>query len=154
MSQLPLVIAILAALASPSWARSEGRTIAYPSASVWATAVRFIAVDQRAKIVDRDHDAGYVMFEITDGGKQYRGSLEIVALTVDGNPSVKFIIDIADRPQWMELAMLKKLEQKVRAELGAPAPPKKKGSDTTCTTCPDDKKPDDKKPDDKKPDGR
>jgi len=33
------------------------------------------------------------------------------------------VLQIADRPSWLEIAMLGRLERKLRAELGSPAPP-------------------------------
>jgi hypothetical protein len=103
-------------------ARSE-KTLAYPRDQVWSTAVRFLAVDEHAKITEKDTDAGYVTFELRDEGRPYRGSLEVVTVNRDGHGAVRFVLQIADRPSWMELAMLARLEDKLRAELGSPAPP-------------------------------
>lgn len=108
----------------PAWARSE-KTLAYPRDQVWSTAVRFLAVDERAKITEKDAEAGYVTFELRDEGRPYRGSLEVVAVNHDGHSAVRFVLQIADRPSWMELAMLARLEDKLHAELGSPTPPRK-----------------------------
>lgn len=121
-----LIIVFLLVAPAMVEARSESKPIAYARESVWSTAVRFLAVDERAKIGEKDVDAGYVMFELPDDGKLYRGSLEIVPLVIDGNPNVKIVITIVDRPPWMEHAMLKRLERKLRADLGSPNPPKPK----------------------------
>jgi hypothetical protein len=136
------VLVVLWMLLAPATvdARTESKPLAYAREAVWSTAVRFLAVDERAKLLDRDADAGYVMFEIKDDGKTYRGSLEIVPIVVDGNPSIKFVVTLIDRPPWMELAMIKRLEQKLRAELGSPNPPKPKPKE------PDDKPKDGDKP--------
>lgn len=107
---------------APAWARSE-KTLAYPRDQVWSTAVRFLAVDEHAKITEKDADAGYVTFELRDEGRPYRGSLEVVTVNHDGHSAVRFVLQIADRPSWMELAMLSRLEDKLRAELGSPTPP-------------------------------
>jgi hypothetical protein len=105
-----------------AWARSE-KTLAYPRDQVWPTAVRFLAVDEHAKITEKDAEAGYVTFELRDEGRPYRGSLEVVTVNHDGHGAVRFVLQIADRPSWMELAMLARLEDKLRAELGSPTPP-------------------------------
>ncbi len=105
-----------------AWARSE-KTLAYPRDQVWSTAVRFLAVDEHAKITEKDTETGYVTFELRDEGRPYRGSLEVVTVNRDGHSAVRFVLQIADRPSWMELAMLARLEDKLRAELGSPAPP-------------------------------
>ena len=122
---LTLVSAVCSVAVHPeaAWARSE-KTLAYPRDQVWSTAVRFIAVDEHAKITEKDADAGYVTFELRDEGRPYRGSLEVVTVRQqDGQSAVRFVLQIADRPSWMELAMLARLEDKLRAELGSPTPP-------------------------------
>jgi len=119
---LASVVALAAlAPAAPASARSE-RTLAYPRDQAWPAAVRFLAVDERLRLVDKDADAGYVLFELSDEGKRFRGSLEVVAVPGEGRPLVRFVLTIEDRPSWLEIAMLRRLERKLRAELGAPAP--------------------------------
>jgi hypothetical protein len=119
---LGLVLAAGLVLPHPAWARSE-KTLAYPRDQVWPTAVRFLAVDERVKITEKDAEAGYVVFELRDDGKTFRGALEVMTVTHDGRSSVRFVLQIADRPSWLELAMLARLEDKLRAELGSPQPP-------------------------------
>ena len=139
-------LAILALLfTSTAWARSE-KTLAYSREAAWPAAVRFIRVDEGLKIVEKDADAGYVLFELKEEGKTFRGSLEVMTVVVDNRPVTRFVMQIEDRPMWIEVAMLQRLERKLRAELGAPAPPpSKKPAPPT-----DEKKPD-KKPDDGAP---
>ena len=126
--RLASILLVIALAATPAAARSE-KTLGYAREQVWSTAVRFLIVDEKAKVLDKDADAGYVLFELRDEGKAFRGSLELATVTVDGRSSVKFILHIDDRPSWIELAMLQRLERKLRAELGAPPPPKKKPDD-------------------------
>lgn len=102
-------------------ARSE-KTLAYPRDQAWPAAVRFIRVDAHWKIVEKDADAGYVIFELHEENKTFRGSLEVIDAVKDGRHQVRFVMQIEDRPEWLELEMLNKLEQKLRAELGSPAP--------------------------------
>jgi hypothetical protein len=117
-----LVLSLALAVASPAWARSE-KTLAYPRDQAWPAAVRFLRVDEQLKIVEKDADAGYVLFELHDEGKTFRGSLEVITVQQDGQTQVRFVIQIEDRPSWLEIAMLKRLERKLKAELGSPAPP-------------------------------
>ena len=112
---------LVAVLAAPASARSE-KTFAYPRDQAWPTAVRFIRVDESLKIIEKDADAGYLLFELRDEGKIWKGSLEAISVTVDGRPLVKFVITIEDRPSYLETTMLVKLERKLRDELGTPAP--------------------------------
>lgn len=109
------------ALATPAGARSD-KTLAYTRENVWPTAVRFLVVDEKVKVTDKDPDAGYVMFELRDEGKTFRGSLEVMTVVRDKRTSVRFVLQIADRPEWMEVAMLNRLERKLRTELGSPSP--------------------------------
>jgi len=122
--RLAAACSLAGALASPAvaWARSE-KTLAYPRDQVWPAAVRFLVVDERLKITEKDADAGYVMFELREDRRVFRGSLEVVTVVRDGRTAVRFVLQIADRPSWLELAMLGRLEDKLRAELGSPAPP-------------------------------
>jgi hypothetical protein len=102
-------------------ARSE-KTLAYPRDQAWPAAVRFIRVDAHLKIVEKDADAGYVIFELHEENKTFRGSLEVIDTEKDGRHVIRFVMQIDDRPQWVEIDMLNKLERKLRAELGSPAP--------------------------------
>jgi len=112
---------LLIATAAPAAARSE-KTLAYPRDAVWPTAVRFLRVDEGLKIVEKDADAGYVIFELREEGHTFRGSLEVMTVKVDGRTVVRFVMQIEDRPSWIEIAMLTRLERKLRSELGTPAP--------------------------------
>jgi hypothetical protein len=119
MKRLAL-IAVLA-LASPAWARSE-KTLAYPRDQVWPTAVRFLVVDEHVKVTEKDPDAGFVTFELRDDGKTFRGALEVMTVVREGRTLVRFVLQLEDRPSWLEIAMLTRLETKLRAELGMPSP--------------------------------
>jgi hypothetical protein len=120
--RVTLAVALTAGLTTPAWARSE-KTLAYQRAEVWPAAVRFLVVDEHLKVTEKDAEAGYVLFELRDDGKLFRGSLEVMTVVRDGRSLVRFVVQIADRPSWLEIAMLTRLETKLRAELGSPAPP-------------------------------
>jgi hypothetical protein len=114
--------AFFAAGPSAAWARNE-KLLGYSPSSVWSPLVRFVRVDENLKIVDKDAEAGYLIFELRQDKKVFRGTLEVIAASKDYGARV--IIDIADRPSYVELAMLERLERKLIAELGpAPSPPK------------------------------
>lgn len=137
-----LVLAILLS-AQTAWARAE-KTLAYQREAAWPTAVRFIRVDERLKIIEKDGDAGYVLFELKEEGKTFRGSLEVMTVVVEGRTLVRFVMQIEDRPSWVEVAMLARLERKLRTELGSPAPPPtKKPKDEDKPKADDKPKPDD-----------
>src|SRR3954470_21627105 len=100
MRRLLASLLLLAALSSSALARSE-KTLAYTREAVWPTAVRFLVVDEHVKITDKDPDTGYVLFELRDEGKTFRGSLEVVTVVRDKRTSVRFVLQIQDRPDWM-----------------------------------------------------
>jgi len=116
-----LALLLSLAAATPALARSQ-KTLAYPRPEAFATAVRFIRVDEGLKLIEKDGDAGYVLFELHEEKRTFRGSLEVIDVVQEDRHQVRFVITLADRPEWQELEMLGRLEQKLRAELGAPAP--------------------------------
>lgn len=120
----PLIFAagLLALLASPAAARSE-RSTYHGFEKVWPTAVRHLAVDEKFKILERDAETGYVTFEVTDHGKVYGGALEVVKVDDGGRPATRLVLHIADRPSWMEGAVLDRLLAKLHKEHGDPPPP-------------------------------
>src|SRR4051794_27714223 len=99
------VLFVLLLLGSTALAKSD-RTFHWKADRIFPTSVRFLRVDQHATIVDKDADAGYVVFDFADDGKTYHGSLEVVKVT---DSDTKVIIELEDRPPWMESAMLDKL---------------------------------------------
>lgn len=124
------VLALLLA-GGDAHARSE-KTLAYPREPAWSAAVRFIRVNAGLKVIEKDAEAGYVIFEFKEEKKTFRGSLELIEIVKDGRKLVRFVMTIEDRPSWVEIDLLTKLEQKLRAELGTPAPtpsPKPKQDD-------------------------
>ena len=122
-----MVAMVVASFAGPlatksAEARTE-KTLAYPRTEAWATSVRFIRVDAHLKVTEKDADAGYVLFELREDGKTFRGSLELADVIEDGRHVVRFVLTIEDRPSWLELQLMGKLVDKLHAELGEPAPP-------------------------------
>ena len=121
MRRLLASLAFVVFASAPASARSE-KTVGYGREQVWPAAVRFLVVDEHLKVTEKDADAGYVMFELREENKVFRGALEMVALSGDKGARVKFVLHIEDRPDWVEIAMLTRLERKLRSELGTPAP--------------------------------
>lgn len=108
-----LALALLLATAAPAWARSQ-TVVTYPGDRVFAAAVRFVRVDLDAKLVDKDAEAGYVVFEYVDDGKAFRSSLEVIAT----DKGVTIVCDIADRPDYLEQMLLDRLRRRLREDLG------------------------------------
>jgi hypothetical protein len=122
MRRLLLAFALSAGMTGAASARSE-KTLAYQRDQAWPAAVRFLRVDAKLKLIEKDAEAGYVLFEYREENKTFRGSLEVIELVKDGRKLVRFVVQIEDRPAWVEIELLTKLERKLRAELGTPAPP-------------------------------
>jgi hypothetical protein len=117
---------LLALIAAPPVAEARSQlTFGYRADQVFAASVRFLRVDEDATIVDKDADAGYVIFSYRSEGKTFRGALEVVATEKDGRAQVTVAITLTDRPDYLEATMLERLRRKLRAELGdePPAPP-------------------------------
>jgi hypothetical protein len=116
----PLVGSLL--FATSADARSE-KQLGYTREQAWPAAVRFLRVDAHLKVVEKDADAGYVLFELREEGKTFHGALEVVDVTQGAHHSVRLVLTIEDRPQYMEIQLLDHLEHKLHVELGSPPPP-------------------------------
>ena len=104
----------------------------YPIAEVWPTAIRFLRVDRGATLREKDAESGYVLFDLTEGGKTYKGSFELVRTAdSEGREATRVVANLPDLPRHFESTLLDKLALKVREEYGspAPAPPRGGGSD-------------------------
>ena len=127
MSRLIRLVAVVVALAFMSggarlaWARSD-RVVIYAPAKVFPTAVRFLRVDAHARIIEKDADAGSVLFEVDLEGKTFPGSLELIDADANGRPAARVVIKLEGQPSYVETIMLDKLERKLRDELGPPPP--------------------------------
>lgn len=124
-----LALLTVLALAAPAAAKVE-RTVAYRMQQVWPTAIRFLRVDEGLEIVDKDAEAGYVVFVVVEKGKQYQGSLELIAATDGDRPVVRLVLKIGGRPEYTEAGLLDRMLDKLAREYGdtpeeprpAPAP--------------------------------
>jgi len=138
---------------APVEARTTAET-AYSPGEVWSTAIRFLRIDRGYQILERDAEAGYVLFGYVDGETKARGSFEILSKRDDKEKlTTVLVINIPDVPRHVERLLLDKLDRKLREELGAPSPirrdPPKDDDDRPAKDS--DKGRDDK---DKKQDGR
>jgi len=97
----------------------------YPVDQIWSTAVRFLRVDQRFPILEKDRDAGYILFDyVEEPTKVHKASLELVPVVqTDGRSGTKVVLTIPDKPRHVEVLLLEKLQKKALEELGAPPPP-------------------------------
>ena len=112
----------LLALPDAASARSE-RTLGYRLAEVWPTTVRFLRVDRRYPITDRDKEAGFILFVYPGTGavKKCRGALEMVPVRGErGERLLRIQLTIDHQPSYVEVDLLERLERKLRSEHGPP----------------------------------
>lgn len=83
-----------------------------------------------------------MLFDLTEEKHTFRGALELVSVGDGGKDGVRLVLRIQDRPAYMEEAMLERLEQKLRRELGQPKPvPRPKPAPAPADPAPDETKP-------------
>lgn len=112
----------------------------YTFEQTFGSGLRLLRVDMGFKILERDRELGYIVFEYTSpesGNATYNGSMELV----DAKDGVHVAVQIPKMPQYHERMLIDGLEKKLATEHGDP--PKKKDRDK-------DKDEDDDKDDDDK----
>ena len=133
MIRIALIVALAAAaLVAPSRAAARTQaTLSYSYDKVWPTVIRFLRIDERLRVTEKDAEAGYVLFELEDDGYTFRGSIELAKVRDQERRNASLIVvHINDRPAYMEQGLIDRLHQKLRRELGDPVdpppPPEKK----------------------------
>ena len=122
MRRLCLALALLLTGAQPALAKAQ-RDFGYAAEQLWPTLLRFLRVDERVKILEKDADAGYVLFELIEAKKTFSGAVELVKVTDPaGHVATRVIIKITDRPAYMEEALLNRLGAKLHDEQPPAAP--------------------------------
>ncbi len=104
-------------------------TVSYSYDKVYPSSVRFLRIDEGVKVIEKDSEAGYILFELTEEGKTYEGSFEVARVRDDdGRKASRLVVRIKDRPAYMEQGLLDRFGLKLREELGLPEdpPPEKK----------------------------
>src|SRR5882724_5325796 len=117
------LLAVAGILASPATAAARSaRELPYGAERVWPVLVRFLRIDEKLKLIEKDEGAGYVLFELADGKRTFHGAAELARITDGtGRASVRVTVRLEDRPSYMEDGILDRLAVKVRDELGDPA---------------------------------
>src|SRR5262249_5788406 len=113
----PMLVALAAA---PAFARSSV-VVPYTLSEVWPAAIRFLRVDRNYRVREKDEPAGYVLFDLPENKRTYRGALEMVKTTDDeGRAATQLNCSIADLPRRYEVTLLDLLAAKVAEERGPP----------------------------------
>ncbi len=145
---------VLLLAAPPDVAARSLQEASYPSDLVWATAVRFLRVDLRFPVLEKDKEAGYILFDYVQEAKVYKGALELVAFEeASGRAATRVAVSVPDLPRHIEAVLLEKLARKLKEELGSPAPVRSRPNkdDSKGTGEPSKRKPTEKQPDDADP---
>jgi hypothetical protein len=118
-------LVLLAAALAPATALARSTSVVpYPQGEVWPTAIRFLRIDRGASIREKDVDSGYVLFDLPEGGKAWKGSLELVRTTdPEGREATRVVVTLSDLPRHFEGVLLDKLAIKLKDEYGTPAAP-------------------------------
>ncbi len=112
--------ALIVLLAAGSIASAKTtREYAYPYDPVWSALVRFLRVDEGLKVLEKDADTGYILFELVESKRSFRGAAEV--MRQEG--ATRVVMRLTDRPSYMELGLLDRFADKLREELGDPLPP-------------------------------
>jgi hypothetical protein len=118
------VLGICLAMAGTAEARSK-RNTTYRYSQLWSTTVRFLRVDNRFPIAEKDKKDGYILFEYREQGKKYQGALELIPTVSNGKQYIRLSLQIANMPGYVETVFLNRLMKKLRKEYGDPPPPQK-----------------------------
>jgi hypothetical protein len=117
---------LLALSRAPDANASSAYTSPYTYDQTFGTMLRLLRVDMGLKIVERDKELGYILFEYTSpesGTRVSNGSAELV----DGKNGVQVALQLPQMPRYHEQMIVDQLAKKLQDEHGAPprkeAPP-------------------------------
>ncbi|HUT77427.1 MAG TPA: hypothetical protein VM285_07060 [Polyangia bacterium] len=120
---LPYAMVLVLGLLSAATAEARtDRMLTYRQGQIWTGLVRFLRVDQGYRILERDREAGYLLFEYKDGGRDCSGSLEMVQVVESGRQYIRARLQIPSMPSYVEVVLFDKLERKLKNEYGDPPP--------------------------------
>jgi hypothetical protein len=111
---------------APDASASVAYVSPYTFDQTYGTALRLLRVDQGFKILEKDRELGYVVFEYSSpeaSGKTHQGTLELV----ESKSGVHVTVQIPQMPQYHERVLVDALVKKLSSEHGDP--PKRKRAD-------------------------
>ncbi len=120
--RLPLVLATIlsvVALAPSVGARVETES-PYTRQQTFNGALRYLRVDLGLEVVERDFDAGYLLFKYVaiQGQTPSRGAIEIIEVKGE----VKVVVQLPEEPSHHETVLSEGLMRKLEVEYGEPPP--------------------------------
>lgn len=120
--RLLLVLALSTVSVSLAPSIAEARVsgeVGYSYQQTWQAAVRLIRVDLQCPITDRDEEMGFVLFEYTNAGRTYPGSVEVVRTTdARGEERIRVTVQVPAMPSYVERMVYDRLTRKLREDFG------------------------------------
>jgi hypothetical protein len=120
--RLPLVLAAVCAVGA--WAPGAAARVEtespYTRLQTFNGALRYLRVDLGLEVVERDFDAGYLLFKYVamPGQTPSRGAIEVIEV----NDEVKVVVQLPEEPSHHENLLSDGLMKKLEAEYGEPPP--------------------------------
>ncbi|MDD5307112.1 MAG: hypothetical protein PHU25_07305 [Deltaproteobacteria bacterium] len=102
------------------------RDLTYRSDQIWNSAIRFLRVDLKYPILEKDKEAAYLLFEYKEAGHSYAATLELVPASAGSRPIIKATLNIGLMPSYVEEVLLNSFLRKLKSDYGeqpAIAPP-------------------------------
>lgn len=112
-------------MTDPAWARTI-QDERYGVEQTWNATIRLLRVEMGFTIIERDREAGFVLFTYRDTSRTSPGSVEILPVQVDGVPGSRVIVHLAAMPSYAERHLLARLARKLREEYGEPRSPSRR----------------------------
>lgn len=122
---LALLTLVLSFATSAASAHASPREqVAYSKTQVYSAALRYLRIELRYEITERDPDAAYLLFEYHPLGQKTSrfGAVEIVEQT----RGVRLVVRLPDQPSYQETVMRDGLVRKLEQDYGVPALPREK----------------------------
>jgi hypothetical protein len=94
----------------------SGMESAYTWEQTWNTTLRLLRVDLGYKVLEKDEQAGYILFEYTDKGSTSSASIELLK----GGSSIRVVCQIPKFPSYHESVVLDRLQRKLKDDHGLP----------------------------------
>lgn len=118
-----LALALPVALPAPAAAEARAR-VGYTQQQAFSSALRYLRIDRRYEVTERDAEAAYLLFQYTTHSSQQAtfGAVELVALT-DG---VQVVVKLPQMPQYHEAVLRDGLIGKMREDYGPDEPKRPK----------------------------
>ena len=118
-----LAVALGLALSPAAASAAVTRRYGYEYEQVWSATLRLLVVDRGFKIIEKDPETGYIVFEFKESAKDERSWRASAELIRDKDPSdrpvVKVKLSIAGKPELPHTLLHDKLAEKLRSEYGA-----------------------------------